>query len=216
MVILQIVLKDVSKRYDYPVQCLALHNINIEISKGETIALMGKSGCGKSTLLNIIAGLTELTTGQYLFNGIQLSNNKNVLAKFRKNNIGIIVQNFALLNDRNIYENIKLSLSHDKKAKETIINVAEALNIKNKLKYFPYQLSGGECQRVAIARAIVKKPNIVLADEPTGALDSINGQTVINILKELSCEGTTLIIATHDKSIGYQCNRIIEIKDGTI
>ncbi len=211
---MQIVLKNISKEYDYPIHCLALHDINIEVNEGESIAIMGKSGCGKSTLLNILAGLTKPSTGEYWYNGNVLVSDNISLSKFRRDNIGIVVQNFALLNNRTAYDNIALSVRA--KNKDTIKEVADKLGIREKLDYYPYQLSGGECQRVAIARAIINKPSIILADEPTGALDTATGQSVIDILKSLSTQGVTLIIATHDKNIGYQCNRVLKMKDGTI
>ncbi|MBR6836361.1 MAG: ABC transporter ATP-binding protein [Oscillospiraceae bacterium] len=212
---MHIVLHNVTKKYEYPVKCLALSDVNLQINHGESVALMGKSGCGKSTLINILAGLTDRTSGDYYCNNIKLSNERRLLSKFRRDNVGIIVQNFALLNNRTAYDNIALSINKST-TKKMIYDLAEKLDIINKLDNYPYQLSGGECQRIAIARALIKNPSIILADEPTGSLDSANGQMVMNILKELTFNGATLIIATHDKSISNKCDRIIEMIDGKI
>lgn len=212
-------LKNITKRYRYPLDTLALNNINIDFNKGELTAIMGKSGCGKSTLLNILGGLTIMDEGEYYYNNILLNfhNQKNI-ATFRRDNVGIIVQNFALINNRTAYENISLALSNKniRQGKKLIQNTSQLLGMEKKLSLYPSQLSGGECQRIAIIRAIINNPNIILADEPTGALDSYNGQLVLDILNKLSKNGTTVIIVTHDKTIANQCEKVIMMKDGKI
>ncbi len=213
---MQICLKNISKQYERPIKCRALCDINLEIDKGELIAITGKSGCGKSTLLNILAGLTMKSSGEYFFNNILLNDNRKHMAQFRQKNIGIVVQNFALLNDRTVFDNIRLGLVKNKMDKNKFYSIAEDLGIEKKLNYFPFQLSGGECQRVAIARAIIKKPSIILADEPTGALDSQTSSEIMKLFKDINKEGKTIIIVTHDLEIAKQCDRIIEISDGKI
>lgn len=213
---MQIWLKNVSKQYEKPIKCWALRGVDLAINNGESIALTGKSGCGKSTLLNVIAGLTIQSSGEYWFNDKQLDYNQKQMARFRQANIGIIVQNFALLNDRTAFDNICLGITKNRIDQDEVFSIAGALDIEDKLERFPFQLSGGECQRVAIARAVIKKPSIILADEPTGALDSINGDSVISILMSMKKLGTSLIIATHDDVIASKCDRKIVMSDGKI
>ena len=199
----------------------ALDNVSLKINKGELIAIIGKSGSGKSTLLNIIGHLDSVTTGNVIVDNIKTNTfKKKEIAQLRNSKFGFVVQHFALINDYTVYDNIELPLKYGnvKRSirKELINNISEKLGIIDKLKYLPNKLSGGQCQRVAIARALVNNPDIILADEPTGALDVKTGVEVMNIFKSLKDQGKTLIIVTHDESIAIQCERIIEIRDGHI
>lgn len=199
----------------------ALDGINLNVKEGEMIAIIGKSGSGKSTLLNILGGLDNVTKGTYLFNNkvVPLFDQKK-LAKFRKDNIGFIVQYFALIEDMNVLENIALPLKYSNKThqeiKKVTENILEKLGIKDKMYKYPNELSGGQKQRVAIARAIINNPKLILADEPTGALDEETEKTIMEIFKNLNKQGKTIIIVTHDSKIANQCNRIIRLSDGKI
>ena len=195
----------------------ALSNISIEIEKGSMVAIIGKSGCGKSTLINILGGLTAPTQGQYLYDGeIVEYISPNLLSKFRRNNIGFIVQNFALINNKTARENIELPILNLKTSikNEKVKNIAQKLDIANKLDRYPFELSGGECQRVAIARALVNEPKVILADEPTGSLDTQNEEIIISILREIADNGTTVVVVTHDMNVANRCDKIISLKDG--
>lgn len=199
----------------------ALKDLSLSIEEGELIAIIGPSGSGKSTLLNIIGLLDKQSSGEYIYNNENIKEiNKKKLSKFRNENFGFVVQNFALINYYNVFENIRIPLEYcecnKKDIRDRIKYLSQILHIENLLKKKPNQLSGGQCQRVAIARAMATNPKIILADEPTGALDSKNGQDVIDIFKDLNKEGTTVIIVTHDLNIANQCNRIIELRDGEI
>lgn len=195
----------------------ALSNISLEIEKGSMVAIIGKSGCGKSTLINILGGLTAPTQGQYLYDGeIVEYISPNLLSKFRRNNIGFIVQNFALINNKTARENIELPILNLKTSikNEKVKNIAQKLDIANKLDRYPFELSGGECQRVAIARALVNEPKVILADEPTGSLDTQNEEIIISILREIADNGTTVVVVTHDMNVANRCDKIISLKDG--
>lgn len=197
----------------------ALKNINLDVEKGEMIAIMGKSGCGKSTLINILGGLTEPVEGEYYYNGeLVHCDSPNWMSKFRQQHISYIVQNYALINNKTAKENIELPiLNKPKKEREKQIkNIAQMLEIGDKLHRYPFEMSGGECQRVAIARALINNPDIILADEPTGSLDTQNENIIISILKEISHKGTTVIIVTHDANVANKCDRTIYLKDGEI
>lgn len=199
----------------------ALRGISMEIRQGEMVAIMGKSGSGKSTLLNIVAGLTMPTSGRYCFQGKEIMNMKQrELNQFRRENVGFIVQYFALIEDMDVYHNITLPLRHTKvsgrEVKKRVIEVARKLGIEDKLKAFPEELSGGQKQRVAIARAIIKESKMILADEPTGALDSQTAEDIMKVFRSLNQEGKSVLIVTHDMGIAKQCDRIIEISDGCI
>ena len=215
-------LKNISKKFGFKdTEVLALKDINLEINEGEIVAIVGASGSGKSTLLNIIGTLERQTTGDYLLENKNLNKlNQYDLAKLRNKFFGFVVQNFALINDYTVYENIEIPLVYGKvkisERKKIINQVLTKLDIKDKINKKPTQLSGGQCQRVAIARAIINNPLIILADEPTGALDKKTGEQVMNIFKDLNKEGKTVIIVTHDLKIASQCDRIIEIEDGMI
>lgn len=213
-------LKNINKIYGIK-ECsvTALNDINLEINKGDLVAIVGPSGSGKSTLLNIIGTIDKPSTGEYYINDENTSDfSDKQLALIRNKEIGFIVQHFALINDYTVYENIEIPLNYGKvkNKKIKIQSMVEKLGIKEKLNKTPKELSGGQCQRVAIARALVNDTQIILADEPTGALDSKTGQEVIDIFKKLNKEGKTIIIVTHDTRIASQCNKVIEMSDGKI
>jgi putative ABC transport system ATP-binding protein len=199
----------------------ALNPINLDIQKGEMVAIMGKSGSGKSTLLNLLAGLDVPDSGEYIYNGKEINTkNQNKMAKFRRNDVGFVVQHFALIDEYSVQQNIALPLRYGKlkgvSTKKRVKEIAERLEISEKLKKYPSQLSGGQAQRVAIARAIVHKPSLLLADEPTGALDEETGKSIMNLFKEINKEGTTVIVVTHDANVASFCQRTIRLHDGNI
>ena len=199
----------------------ALNPINLDIQKGEMVAIMGKSGSGKSTLLNLLAGLDVPDSGEYIYNGKEINTkNQNKMAKFRRNDVGFVVQHFALIDEYSVQQNIALPLRYGKlkgvSTKKRVKEIAERLEISEKLKKYPSQLSGGQAQRVAIARAIAHKPSLLLADEPTGALDEETGKSIMNLFKEINKEGTTVIVVTHDANVASFCQRTIRLHDGNI
>lgn len=197
----------------------ALKNINLTIETGDFIAIMGRSGSGKSTLLNILGLLDKASDGEYLFNGVSINNySKKEIALLRNKDFGFIVQYFALVDDYTVEENIRIPLDYSKKTrkekKSRINEVLKQLQIEDKEKKYPKELSGGQCQRVAIARALVNNPSIILADEPTGALDTVTADIVMDILKELNDNGKTIIIVTHDKNVAEKCKKILYVENG--
>ena len=199
----------------------ALNPINLDIQKGEMVAIMGKSGSGKSTLLNLLAGLDVPDSGEYIYNGKEINTkNQNKMAKFRRNDVGFVVQHFALIDEYSVQQNIALPLRYGKlkgvSTKKRVKEIAERLEISEKLRKYPSQLSGGQAQRVAIARAIAHKPSLLLADEPTGALDEETGKSIMNLFKEINKEGTTVIVVTHDANVASFCQRTIRLHDGNI
>lgn len=199
---------------------VALNRISLEVDNNEFIAIIGKSGCGKSTLLNIIAGLTSATEGSVYIDETNITDlSRKELAEFRKKNIGIILQDSSLLDNLTVYQNIELPLKIRKESKDVrktkIRDLLNKLDIPEIEEKFPAQLSGGQKQRVAIARAIVYEPAIILADEPTGALDDENAFNILKILKKLS-KNTTILMVTHNKEIACNCNRVIHMKNGMI
>jgi putative ABC transport system ATP-binding protein len=203
------------------VETTALNKINLNVKEGEYVAVMGPSGCGKSTLLNILGLLDNPSSGSYLFNGTEVANLKERdRTVFRKGNIGFVFQSFNLIDELNVFENVELPLIYLKmKTSERKKKVEEALDrmkITHRAKHFPQQLSGGQQQRVAIARAVVANPRLILADEPTGNLDSKNGIEVINLLCELNKEGTTIIMVTHSERDASYAHRIVNLFDGQI
>lgn len=200
---------------------IAINNISLNVNKGELIAIVGPSGSGKSTLLNILGLLDQPTEGNYLINGQDVSKIKDrKLAKIRNSFFGFVVQNFALIDDYTVFQNIKIPLDYNKvSSKEKKVRIDEILNKMNiidKKDKLPNQLSGGQNQRVAIARALVNNPQVILADEPTGALDKKTSQDIMNLFLELNKERQTIIIITHDEKIAKQCKRVITIEDGMI
>lgn len=203
------------------VETTALNKVTLEVREGEYVAVMGPSGCGKSTLLNILGLLDNPTSGSYVFNGTEVANLKERdRTIFRKGNIGFVFQSFNLIDELNVYENVELPLIYLKmKAgdrKKRVEDVLDRMKIRHRAKHFPQQLSGGQQQRVAIARAVVANPKLILADEPTGNLDSKNGIEVINLLTELNKEGTTIIMVTHSDRDASYAHRIVNLFDGQV
>lgn len=203
------------------VETWALREVNLEVKEGEFVAIMGPSGCGKSTLLNILGLLDNPSEGTYTLNGRDVSKLKeNDRTDIRKGTIGFVFQSFNLIDELNVYENIELPLLYmntpNKERKERIEAVMDRMAISHRRKHFPNQLSGGQQQRVAIARAVLPNPKIILADEPTGNLDSKNGKEVMNLLSELNKEGTTIIMVTHSQHDAAYADRIINLYDGQI
>lgn len=203
------------------VETTALNKVNLHVKEGEYVAIMGPSGCGKSTLLNILGLLDNPSSGSYLFNGTEVARLKERdRTVFRKGNIGFVFQSFNLIDELNVYENVELPLIYLKmkagERRKRVEETLERMKIGHRAKHFPQQLSGGQQQRVAIARAVVANPKLILADEPTGNLDSKNGLEVINLLSELNKEGTTIVMVTHsDHDAGY-AHRIVNLFDGHI
>ena len=203
------------------VQTLALRGISLEINKGEFVGIMGPSGCGKSTLLNILGLLDNPTDGKYILNGTDVSRLKEKdRTAFRKGKIGFVFQNFNLIDELNIEENVELPLKYlhigVAERKERVKEALTRMNILHRAKHFPQQLSGGQQQRAAIARAVVARPDIILADEPTGNLDSENGREVMELLTELNREGTTIVMVTHSQHDAAYTHRVINLFDGKI
>ena len=191
----------------------ALENINLEIKSGEFIAIIGESGSGKSTFLSILSTLLKPTSGDIVYEGINYKDIKNI-DDFRKNNIGFIFQFHYLINYLSVKENI--NLANEKASKEEIFDLLKLLGIENLIDKYPNEISGGQRQRVAIARALINNPKIIFADEPTGNLDSKNSLNVFELFKTFANKGTTIIVATHDKSLAELANKIYEVKDGKI
>lgn len=203
------------------VETWALNDVNIEIAEGEFVAIMGPSGCGKSTLLNILGLLDNPSSGSYILNGTDVSHLKESnRTDLRKGVIGFVFQSFNLIEELNVFENIELPLLYMKiPANERKRRVNEAMTrmtISHRKKHFPQQLSGGQQQRVAIARAVVANPKLILADEPTGNLDSKNGAEVMNLLSDLNREGTTIVMVTHSEHDAGYASRIINLFDGRV
>ena len=203
------------------VQTKALNEVSLEIKKGEFVAIMGPSGCGKSTLLNILGTLDSSTSGKYFFDGKEIDKmSESQLTSFRKGNIGFVFQNFNLIDELTVYENVELPLVYlnSKKSErtKTVMEVLERMNIAHRAGHFPQQLSGGQQQRVAIARAVVTDCPLILADEPTGNLDSTNGLEVMELLSELNRQGTTVVIVTHSQRDAKFAHRVIHLLDGRI
>lgn len=203
------------------VETTALNKVNMEISHSEFVAIMGPSGCGKSTLLNIIGLLDNPSDGLFYFNGEEVSKyTEKKRTHLRKANIGFVFQSFNLIDELTVFENVELPLLYMKvsgaERKRRVEEVLERMKIAHRRNHFPQQLSGGQQQRVAIARAVVTKPKLILADEPTGNLDSANGEEVMNLLTELNQEGTTIIMVTHSPTDAEKASRIIQLFDGHI
>lgn len=203
------------------VETLALNNVSFNVEDGEFVAIMGPSGCGKSTLLNIIGLLDNPTSGEYLLNGTDVSKkSENERTDIRKGTIGFVFQAFNLIEDLNVEENIELPLLYmglpEKERRQRVAAAMERMNIGHRAKHFPAQLSGGQQQRVAIARAVVSQPTLILADEPTGNLDSMNGHEVMELLSELHKDGTTIVMVTHSQKDASYADRIVNLFDGQV
>ncbi len=203
------------------IETSALNHVNLHVQKGEFLAIMGPSGCGKSTLLNILGLLDNPTGGEYYFDGREVGGLKErQRTSMRKGNIGFVFQSFNLIDELNVFENVELPLIYlkmkAKERKQRVEQVLERMKIGHRKKHFPQQLSGGQQQRVAIARAVVANPKLILADEPTGNLDSKNGLEVMNLLTELNREGTTIVMVTHSLHDSEFAHRVVNLFDGQI
>ena len=203
------------------IQTLALNRVNFEVEKGEFVAVMGPSGCGKSTLLNIIGLLDNPDEGDYYFDGINVARHKESRrTDLRKGNVGFVFQSFNLIDENNVRENVELPLLYLRlpasKRRKMVDEVLDRMNISHRAKHYPQQLSGGQQQRVAIARAVVANPKLILADEPTGNLDSKNGLDVMELLTDLNRQGTTIVMVTHSKHDAGFAHRIVNLFDGQI
>lgn len=215
-------LENIRKTYrTQSVETLALDNINLEVKPGEFVSVMGPSGCGKSTLLNIIGLLDEPDDGVFHLNGNLISGYEDKkTARLRNQMVGFIFQSFHLIKELNVYDNVELPLIYRKMAsserKKRVKETLEQVSMMNRMHHYPSQLSGGQCQRTAIARALAGKPSIILADEPTGNLDSSIGQEVMNILSDLNKAGSTIVMVTHDEQLAKSTDRIIRLFDGRL
>ena len=203
------------------VETIALNGVNIEVEDGEFIAIMGPSGCGKSTLLNILGLLDSPTEGKYWLDNEEVGHLKErERTAYRKGRIGFVFQNFNLIDELTVEENVDLQLKYlgvgKAERKERVLEILRKVKLSHRAKHYPHQLSGGQQQRVAIARAVVGKPSIILADEPTGNLDSKNGMEVMQLLSELNEEGTTIVMVTHSKHDATYASRIINLFDGEV
>lgn len=203
------------------IETTALNGVSFEIKKGEFVTIMGPSGCGKSTLLNILGLLDNPSGGSYELMGQEVAQLKERdRTKFRKGNIGFVFQSFNLIDELNVFENVELPLKYlnmsASERKQRVTAMLKRMNISHRAQHFPQQLSGGQQQRVAIARAVISNPNLVLADEPTGNLDSKNGKEVMDLLTELNSEGTTIVMVTHSQKDASVAQRTINLFDGRI
>ena len=203
------------------IETTALNKVSFEINEGEFVAIMGPSGCGKSTLLNILGLLDNPSDGSYQLLGQEVAKLKEKdRTKYRKGNIGFVFQSFNLIDELNVYENVELPLKYlnisSSERKQRVTAMLKRMNISHRAQHFPQQLSGGQQQRVAIARAVVSNPKLILADEPTGNLDSKNGKEVMDLLTELNQEGTTIVMVTHSQKDASCAQRIVNLFDGEI
>lgn len=203
------------------VETVALNKLSLEVKEGEFVAIMGPSGCGKSTLLNILGLLDDPDAGSYRLNGKETSHlNENQKADIRKENIGFVFQSFNLIDELTVYENVELPLIYlgikGSQRKKMVEQVLEKMQIMHRRNHFPLQLSGGQQQRVAVARAVVNNPKLILADEPTGNLDSINGNEVMQLLTDLNEGGTTVVMVTHSEHDARYSHRIVRMLDGQV
>jgi len=203
------------------VETTALSQVDFEVKKGEFVAIMGPSGCGKSTLLNILGLLDNANSGEYYFDGIEVSHfGENQRTNLRKGNIGFVFQSFNLIDELSVFENVELplialrTLRHTRK--RAVEEMLERMRIGHRRDHFPRQLSGGQQQRVAVARALITNPKLILADEPTGNLDSANGEQVMQLLEQLNAEGTTIVIVTHSVNHADRAHRVVNLYDGHI
>jgi putative ABC transport system ATP-binding protein len=203
------------------IETTALQEVNLEIRQGEFVAIMGPSGCGKSTLLNILGLLDCANSGEYFFDGTEVTRlTEKQRTQIRKGNIGFVFQGFNLIDDLNVFENVELplvALSMSRmKRKKKVEEILENMQIGHRRDHFPRQLSGGQQQRVAVARALITNPKLILADEPTGNLDSQNGEQVMQMMEKLNMDGTTIVMVTHSLSHAERAHRIINLFDGKI
>lgn len=203
------------------VETTALNAVDVEIKEGEFVAVMGPSGCGKSTLLNVLGMIDSPSKGEYFFNGQEVGSlPERKRSNVRKHNLGFVFQSFNLIDELTVYENVELPMLYTKvpsgERKKRVEELLEGMNIMHRRNHFPQQLSGGQQQRVAVARAIVNKPKLILADEPTGNLDSANGDEVMKILADLNNQGTTILMVTHSQYCAEFGNRIIRMLDGQV
>ena len=214
--------KELAKIYTTEeVETSALNNVSVDISEREFVAVMGPSGCGKSTLLNVLGLLDKPSGGQYFFNEEEVSGyNERQRANLRKHNIGFVFQSFNLIDELTVYENVELPLLYQgvssSDRKERVNDVLDYMAIAHRGKHFPQQLSGGQQQRVAVARAVVSRPKLILADEPTGNLDSAHGTEVMDLLTELNKNGTTIVMVTHSTHDAGYAHRVIHLFDGRV
>jgi putative ABC transport system ATP-binding protein len=219
---IMITISDLSKVYTTDtVETTALDRLNLSIEKGSFVAIKGPSGCGKSTLLHILGLMDTPTEGSYILNGTKTESlSITERDRLRRNTIGFVFQKFNLIDSLSVYENIELPLLYTGVAaserKDRIQKVLEKLEIANRKNHYPYQLSGGQQQRVAVARCIITDPLLILADEPTGNLDSLNGEQVMRIFQDLNAEGRTIVMVTHDDKYASYAQRIINLHDGRI
>jgi putative ABC transport system ATP-binding protein len=213
-------IKDLEKIYrTEEVETIALNKLNMEVKEGEFVAVMGPSGCGKSTLLNILGLLDDPDSGSFIFNGEEIAHfNERQRANVRKRNIGFVFQSFNLIDELTVYENVELPLIYTgvpaAERKVKVEKVLDKMQIMHRRNHYPQQLSGGQQQRVAVARAVVNNPKLILADEPTGNLDSSNGNEVMELLTNLNEQGTTIVMVTHSEHDARYSHRIIRMLDG--
>ncbi|MBI9033491.1 MAG: ABC transporter ATP-binding protein [Bacteroidales bacterium] len=203
------------------VETTALNRVSMEIQQGDFVAIMGPSGCGKSTLLNILGLLDNPSNGKFYFLGEDVTSySERQRARIRKSNVGFVFQNFNLIDELTVFENVELPLIYlgmsTRKRRQRVEEVLEQMQIIHRRNHFPLQLSGGQQQRVAISRSVITKPKIILADEPTGNLDSANGEEVMNLLESLNQEGTTIVIVTHSLRDAEYSRRVVRLFDGQI
>ncbi|MGJ1432130.1 ABC transporter ATP-binding protein [Sphingobacterium spiritivorum] len=203
------------------IETLALNNVSIQVSEGEFVAVMGPSGCGKSTLLNVLGLIDDFEEGSYLFNETEVAKfNESKRSNLRKHAIGFVFQSFNLIDELTVYENVELPLIYTNvpaaERKKRVEEVLEKVQIAHRRNHFPQQLSGGQQQRVAVARAVINNPKLILADEPTGNLDSNNGNEVMQLLTELNESGTTIIMVTHSEHDAKFAHRVIRMLDGEV
>ena len=217
-----ITLKNIKKVFETDeVETWALQGVDLEVKKGEFVAIMGPSGCGKSTLLNILGLLDSPTEGTYMLDGTDVSHmNEEQRTDLRKGKLGFVFQSFNLIDELNVQENVELPLLYmgtpKKERREKVKGVIERVAMTHRTQHFPSQLSGGQQQRVAIARAVISHPQIILADEPTGNLDSKHGREVMELLKQLNAEGTTIVMVTHSQHDANYADRILRLFDGEV
>ena len=216
-------LKGLAKTYRTDeVETTAIRNMNLEVHQGEFLAIMGPSGCGKSTLLNVVGMLDAPTSGEYWFGDTQIAGySEGQLSALRKQAIGFVFQSFNLIDELNVSENVELALLYHNdvpagERKQRVKSALDRMKISHRARHMPSQLSGGQQQRVAIARAVVKRPKLILADEPTGNLDTANGEEVMQLLTELNDEGTTIVMVTHSHSHAEYAHRVVNLLDGAI